>query len=464
MTLYRHLPSRREALLGAGALFAWSQMPRLARAEGRDPRLLVIVLRGALDGLGAVAPVGDPDWIGLRGDRALVLDGKTPALPLDSFFALNPAMPNLYRLYKAQQATIVHATATPYRERSHFDGQDVLESGIARPGAVTTGWLNRALVELASDGRVDLSGSRALGVGSVTPLVVRGRAPVMSWVPQQLLPASDDTQARLLDLYQHTDARLAVALEARIRLAALASGSVDGSRPAGASLPPPGIARVRAYFADAAGAAARLLAKPDGPRVGAVGFVGWDTHINEGAASGQLANLLGALDGALAAIETNMGEAWRETAVAVITEFGRTAHINGTDGTDHGTGTVAFLAGGALRGGRMVADWPGLKTAQLYEARDLEPTTDLRAVLKGLLRDHLRVEDARSPAPCFPTVPTSCRRRGWSASVLSSEVDTGSRAENASKQDLETEIVEQKTQLALSCRYSQAATSNFSTA
>ena len=411
MTLYRHLPSRREALLGAGALFAWSQMPRLARAEGRDPRLLVIVLRGALDGLGAVAPVGDPDWIGLRGDRALVLDGKTPALPLDSFFALNPAMPNLYRLYKAQQATIVHATATPYRERSHFDGQDVLESGIARPGAVTTGWLNRALVELASDGRVDLSGSRALGVGSVTPLVVRGRAPVMSWVPQQLLPASDDTQARLLDLYQHTDARLAVALEARIRLAALASGSVDGSRPAGASLPPPGIARVRAYFADAAGAAARLLAKPDGPRVGAVGFVGWDTHINEGAASGQLANLLGALDGALAAIETNMGEAWRETAVAVITEFGRTAHINGTDGTDHGTGTVAFLAGGALRGGRMVADWPGLKTAQLYEARDLEPTTDLRAVLKGLLRDHLRVEERALASTVFPdsadVVPTA---------------------------------------------------------
>jgi uncharacterized protein (DUF1501 family) len=402
MTLYRHLPSRREALLGAGALFAWSQMPRLARAEGRDPRMLVIVLRGALDGLGAVAPVGDPDWIGLRGDRALVLDGKTPALPLDSFFALNPAMPNLHRLYRAQQATIVHATATPYRERSHFDGQDVLESGIARPGAVATGWLNRALIGLASEGQVDLRGSRALGVGAVTPLVVRGKAPVMSWVPQQLLPASDDTQARLLDLYQHTDPRLAVALEARIRLAALASGSVDGAKPDGASLPPPGIARVRAYFAEAAGAAARLLAKPDGPRVGAVGFVGWDTHINEGAASGQLANLLGALDGALAAVETNMGESWRETVVAVITEFGRTARINGTDGTDHGTGTVAFLAGGALQGGRVIADWPGLKTAQLYEARDLKPTTDLRAVLKGLLRDHLRVEERALASTVFP--------------------------------------------------------------
>src|SRR4029077_4316873 len=155
MVIHRHLPSRREALLGAGTLFAWSQMPRLARAQGRDPRMLVIVLRGALDGLGAVAPVGDPDWCGLRGDRALVLDGKTPALPLDGFFALNPAMPNLHRLYKAQQATIVHAAATPYRERSHFDGQDVLESGIARPGGSATGWLNRALLEMASDGRVN---------------------------------------------------------------------------------------------------------------------------------------------------------------------------------------------------------------------------------------------------------------------------------------------------------------------
>lgn len=403
MSRYRHLPNRREALLGSGALFAWSQMPRLARAEGRDPRMLVIVLRGALDGLGAVAPVGDPDWIGLRGDRALVLDGRTPALPLDGFFALNPAMPNLHRLYRAEQATIVHATATPYRERSHFDGQDVLESGIARPGAVETGWLNRALVELASEGRVDLRGSRALGVGAVTPLVVRGKAPVMSWVPQQLLPASDDTQARLLDLYQHTDPALAAALDARIRLAALGpSATMAGAEPGNTPLPPAGIARVRAYFAEAAGAAARFLARPDGPRVGALGFVGWDTHINEGAAAGQLANLLGALDGAFAAIEANMGDAWRETVVAVITEFGRTARINGTDGTDHGTGTVAFLAGGALRGGRVVADWPGLKTAQLYEGRDLKPTTDLRGVLKGLLRDHLRLEERALAGSVFP--------------------------------------------------------------
>jgi uncharacterized protein (DUF1501 family) len=207
----------------------------------------------------------------------------------------------------------------------------------------------------------------------------------------------------LLDLYRHTDPRLASALESRIRLMALGrAGGMDGGPPNVAQLPPPGIARVRAYFAEAAGTAARYLARADGPRVGAMGFVGWDTHINEGAASGQLANLLGALDAALAAVETNMGDSWRETVVAVVTEFGRTARINGTDGTDHGTGTVALLAGGALRGGRIVADWPGLKPADLYEARDLKATIDLRSVLKGLLRDHLRVEEAALGSTVFP--------------------------------------------------------------
>ena len=156
----------------------------------------MIVLRGALDGLAAVAPVGDPDWAGLRGDKALTLDGKTPALPLDSFFALNPAMPNLHRLYKAGAATIVHAAATPYRERSHFDGQDVLESGLGRPGATDTGWLNRALASLAPS-RPCRRRRDAFAVGPIAPLVVRGPAPVLSWTPRRLPPASDDTLMRL---------------------------------------------------------------------------------------------------------------------------------------------------------------------------------------------------------------------------------------------------------------------------
>jgi uncharacterized protein (DUF1501 family) len=397
-------PTRRELLLGSAALFAWASVPARARAEGRDPRFLTIVLRGALDGLAVVAPVGDPDWLKLRGDKALVLDGPTPALPLDGLFALNPMMPNLHRLYHAGQATMVHAVATPYRERSHFDGQDVLESGQAKPGAVDTGWLNRALAALEPGERVDGRGREAFAVGPIAPLVVRGPAPVLSWEPPQLPPVSDETTMRLLDLYRHTDPALAQALEERIGLAAVARAGGIRSEPdmGRQAVQLGGIEQVRKYFADAAGAAAKFLSRAEGPRVGALALDGWDTHVNEGVVKGRLPNLLGALDGAIAEIETNMGDAWRETAVVFVTEFGRTARVNGNDGTDHGTATIAILAGGALKGGRVVADWPGLKDTDLYEHRDLRATTDLRSVLKGLLKDHLRVGDDVLAAEVFP--------------------------------------------------------------
>jgi uncharacterized protein (DUF1501 family) len=296
-------------------------------------------------------------------------------LPLDGFFALNPAMPNLHRLYHAGQATIVHAVATPYRERSHFDGQDVLESGQAKPGAVDTGWLNRALAALEAGGPVDTRGRQAFAVGPIAPLVVRGPAPVLAWVPSRLPPVSDETTMRLLDLYRHTDPALAQALEERIGLAAIARAGGVSSEPADDRpvVQVGGIEQVRKYFAEAAGAAAKFLARTDGPRVGA-----------------------------LAEIEANMGDAWRETVVVLATEFGRTARINGNDGTDHGTATGAVLVGGALKGGRVLADWPGLKDSDLYEQRDLRPTADLRAVLKGLLKDHLRVDDRALETDVFP--------------------------------------------------------------
>jgi uncharacterized protein (DUF1501 family) len=397
-----HAATRRELLLGSGALFAWAHIPKIARAEGRDPRFLVIVLRGALDGLAAVAPVGDPDWIGLRGDNALTLDGKSPGLPLNSFFALNPAMPNIHRLYKDGQVTFIHAVATPYRERSHFDGQDVLESGVGKPGFTDTGWLNRALASIVPAGSAD-GGRKVFAQGPVTPLVVRGSAPVLSWTAPRMPPASDDTLMRLLDLYRHNDPALAGVLEERIGLAAIAKAGGMDAIPAQNGQPrPAGAAQVRAYFAEAAGAAAKFLARPDGPRVGALAFDGWDTHAAEGAMSGRLATLLGALDGAMAAIEKEMGPSWRETAVAVVTEFGRTARINGTEGTDHGTATIALLAGGAFKGGRVIANWPGLKVAQLHDGRDLKPTADLRAVLKGVLKDHLRISEQALAANVFP--------------------------------------------------------------
>jgi uncharacterized protein (DUF1501 family) len=392
-----HAPSRREVLLASGTLFAWAHLPKLAYAEGRDPRFLAIILRGALDGLATVAPVGDPDWVALRGDNALTLQSKTPALKLNDFFALNPAMPNLQRMFQANEAIIVHACATPYRERSHFDGQDLLESGLPKPAPSDSGWLNRALAGLAPGGRIDPKGGRVFAVGPVTPLVVRGPAPILSWSPQQVMPASDDTVARLLDLYRHSDARLASVLEDNSKLTSIEQAG-DMAKKAGV----PGPAQVRAYFSEAAGNAAKFLAQPDGPRVGALALDGWDTHVNEGIANGRLSQLLGSLDDALATVKTNMGPVWRDTVVVLATEFGRTAHINGTDGTDHGTATVALLAGGALKGGRVIADWPGLKSADLYENRDLKPTTDLRSVIKGVLKDHLRADDRMLAQNVFP--------------------------------------------------------------
>jgi uncharacterized protein (DUF1501 family) len=392
-------PSRRAVLLTSGALFSWAYLPRFARAaDNRDPRLVVIILRGALDGLSTVGPVGDPDYVGLHGDIALSLDGPHPALPLDGFFALNPAMPNFARLFQAKQAAVVHAAATGYRDRSHFDGQDVLESGFPGPGHVATGWLNRALSALPSGDRVGVKGG--LAVGPSTPLVMRGAAPVLGWTPQSLPDPSDDFTTRVLDLYTHRDPVLASALQRGLDAERMAAG--DGMTGMTRKGGPDNAAGMH----QAAEGAARLIAADDGPRVCALAFDGWDTHVNEGGAVGRLAMLLGGLDSAFAAFETGLGARWKDTAVVAITEFGRTARINGTIGTDHGTGTVVLLAGGAVKGGRVIADWPGLKVNQLYEGRDLNPTTDVRSVIKGLLADQFGLSSTILGNTVFPNSQT----------------------------------------------------------
>src|ERR1700744_5859771 len=194
--------SRRALLLGGASFAAWAYLPKFARAaDGRDPRLVVIILRGALDGLATVAPVGDPDYAALHGAIALTADGPHAALPLDSFFALHPAMPEFARMYRDKHAAVIHAVASPYRDRSHFDGQDVLESGYAGPGRVQSGWLNRALEALPKGERV----TSALAVGPTTPLVLRGAAPTVGWAPAALPQADDDTAARLAGLFNHRD-------------------------------------------------------------------------------------------------------------------------------------------------------------------------------------------------------------------------------------------------------------------
>ena len=391
--------SRRALLQGSATFCAWSFLPRFARAaDPRDPRFLTIILRGALDGLSAVAPIGDPDYVALRAQIALSKDGDLAALPLDGFFALHPAMPNLARLYRQGHATIIHAVASPYRERSHFDGQDVLETGMGGVSTVANGWLNRTLALLPAGDRVVRRGAHAaggLGIGPVTPLILRGRAPVMGWAPPALPKAGDDLANRVLDLYTHRDPVLASALSAGLDTGKIAQHTdMGGSRAQ--------IAGLDKIMVQTCEGAARLLAADDGPRIAALSIDGWDTHAQEGGAKGRLANLLGGLDNAFAALESSMHSVWKDTAIVVVTEFGRTAKVNGTDGTDHGTGTIAFLLGGAVRGGRIVADWPGLKEAQLYEKRDLKPTTDLRSVFKGIMGDHLGLSETALSSQVFP--------------------------------------------------------------
>lgn len=389
-------PTRRVFLTSAGAFVAWANLPRLASAAGtRDPRLVVIILRGAMDGLAAVPPVGDPDYAAIRGDLAIGTAGLEPTLPLDSFFGLNQAMPRFHDAFRRGEALVVHAAATAYRDRSHFDGQDVLENGMTAPRASDTGWLNRVAQALPAGGAV--AHRPGLAASPTVPLILRGPAPILTWIPPNFRPAGADTLNRLMQLYGETDPQMAKVLAAGIGVDHLAAG--DGMGGGGTAHGRGGVA---AAFATLASGAGRLLADDAGPRIAAISYDGWDTHAAEGADKGRLATLLAALDGALAALKSAMAPVWTKTAVVLVTEFGRTAHINGTDGTDHGTATTAFLIGGAVKGGRVVADWPGLKPQQLYQDRDLAPTTDLRAVLKGVLRDHLGVSERALATTVFP--------------------------------------------------------------
>jgi len=387
--------SRRAVLGSAGSMFAWAFIPRCALAAGaRDARLICIVLRGALDGLSAVPPLGDPAYAGLRGNLALALDGPIPALPLDGFFALHPSMPKFARLYQIGQAAVVHAAATGYRERSHFDGQDVLESGQPRPGMTQSGWLNRFLAGLPKGERISPAG--ALGIGAVPPLIVRGPAPVLGWSAPLLAPADDDLLARLSSLYADTDPALHLALTRAIETDELASMGGKRMKRQGGLADPAGMRQ-------AALGAARLLAGDEGPRIAGLAFEGWDTHANEGGVKGQLATRLSGLDDAIQIFADTLGPTkWKDTALMVVTEFGRTARINGTQGTDHGTGTVVFLAGGAIRGGRVIADWPGLAHNALHEGRDLMPTTDVRSIAKGLLSGLFGASNAYLAEQVFP--------------------------------------------------------------
>lgn len=366
--------TRRSALLGLSA--AWSLGGRASLALAAAPterRLVVVLLRGALDGMAAVSPYGDPDLLGLRPGLAGTEPGRPGGvLDLGGFFGLHPALAGLHGMYAAGEMLAVHAVAGPYRSRSHFDAQDYLESGAET--RLSSGWLNRAVGALP--GRTG-----ALAVGVQIPLLLRGPAEVGSYAPQDQPAPSPDLYARIADL-AHDDALLGPAVTEGMR-----DRGFSGATLAGMEAP----ARGRNAFAALAAAAGRLMAAPDGPRVAALEVGGWDTHA---AQAQRLQGPLRGLDAGLAALKDGLGGAWAQTAVLVMTEFGRTARVNGTGGTDHGTAGVAFVLGGAVAGGRVLGAWPGLAADKLHEGRDLAPTTDLRTVAAGLLTDHLGVPAA----------------------------------------------------------------------
>jgi len=368
--------NRRHFLGSAAAAGALLLAPSIAFARAAtDRRFVFIIQRGAADGLATLAPLGDPAFAGLRGAFA---EDAAAGARIDPFFSLHPSLVETAKLYQAREALFVHAVASPYRDRSHFDGQNVLESGADAAYKLKDGWMNRLLGLLPQDE------AKAIAVSSTVPLALRGTREVASYAPSALPQPTDDLLARVADLY-HNDPQLMPLWNE-----AMATRKLTGDLTAGGG-----------QNAAATGAlAARLLAGPGGNRIAFIETGGWDTH------SGQRARLglqLKGLDALLAALKAGLGPDWSNTLVLVATEFGRTATPNGTGGTDHGTASAAMLLGGAVDGGKVVADWPGLSQAALYEGRDLKPTTDLDALIAGALAQHYALEPARVGGALFPS-------------------------------------------------------------
>lgn len=359
---------------GIGGAFA-ALAPRMAfAAAATERRFVFIIQRGAADGLGTLAPVGDPAFAGLRGGMA---NDFAQGIKLDGMFTLHPNLATVGGLYKGGEALFAHAVASPYRDRSHFDGQNVLETGGKAAYEVKDGWLNRLLSILPPDQ------ARAIAVAATVPMALRGAREVGSYAPSNLPDASDDLLQRVSMLYQG-DQQLhglwSEAMQTRTLTGDLAAGGGANAAATGAL-------------------AAKLLTPANGARIAMIETGGWDTHT---AQSARLGAQLKGLDAMIAALKTGLGPLWGQTMVLIATEFGRTAAVNGTGGTDHGTAAVTMLMGGAVKGGRVLADWPGLAQANLYEARDLKPTTELDAVIGGAVAGHFGVDPGRVMPALFP--------------------------------------------------------------
>jgi uncharacterized protein (DUF1501 family) len=380
-------PTRRRFVLAAAGA-ALAAPVQLSFAQGArnaapdDPRFVFVILRGGMDGLAAVPAVGDPDFAAARGALA-EFGGASPLGLPGTPFALHPHLVQMHALYQRGELAVVHAAGLPYRERSHFDAQQVLESGGSKPYELSTGWLGRALAAQ--------QGTSGLALTTAVPLVLRGSERVDTWAPSALPEPSPDLVTRLEFLYAG-DAPLREAL-ARAKALREQPGMEGGMG---------GNGQGRQAALTLARKAGEMLAAARGPRIAVLELGGWDTHANQANPNGALANNLRLLDVALDALREPLGAAWPRSVVLIATEFGREVAINGTQGTDHGSGGAAFVAGGAVAGGRVITDWPGLAKPQRFEGRDLRVTTDLRALMKGVLADHLRVANAAIERDIFP--------------------------------------------------------------
>lgn len=368
----------RRSFLGAGSLLGASLLaaPRVLFAQAAtERRFIFIIQRGGADGLHTVIPYAEPVYASLRG--ALAVDPAS-ALKLDATFALHPALAELHRLYAAGQASFFHAIASPYRDRSHFDAQNVLETGASAPYQLKDGWLNRLL------GMLPRRGGQAIAFSPAVPMALRGEHEVASYAPSALPQPDDDLMLRVQALYA-ADAQLHALWSAALEARGMAGGMGGGANGRDASA----LGRMAAGF----------LARSDGPRLAMIETAGWDTH---SAQNERLSRQLRALDLLIGALREGLGTAWDNTLILVATEFGRTVAVNGTRGTDHGTGAVAMLVGGAVQGGRVIADWPGLAPGDLVEQRDLKPTLALDALIASACAEAFQLEPERTAHVLFP--------------------------------------------------------------
>ena len=366
--------SRRFFLGAGGAAAAAASLPRMAFARANIGRRFVFVIqRGAADGLSILGPTGDPQYSALRGDFDQDLGRGTK---LGSFFILHPALAETAKMYAAKQALFVHAVASPYRDRSHFDGQNVLETGGTSAYQLKDGWLNRLL------GLLPAANSKALALSDTVPMALRGSNQVSSYAPSKLAGPSEDLLQRVAAMYDG-DTQLH-ALWGEAVATRMTAGNIDATGQNGAAI---------------GDVAAKLLSGDSGARIAMIETNGWDTH---SAQRGRLAAQLKNLDGILGALKSGLGADWANTLVIAATEFGRTVRPNGTGGTDHGEASVAMLFGGGVAGGQVIADWPGLSNAALYEGRDLKPTTALDSLIAGAVAQHYALEPARVMSTLFP--------------------------------------------------------------